>query len=315
MRRGYAFGLDLAVPFAIPRLPPGPPVPGAPRTELVSASASEVDRAGRGGEVVLLRSFDDGRPMMVVEQSGAGYRVWAPRFGHHFVSSDGRRVLCALPRIAAWRWERLLFAQVLPLASALQGLELFHASGVVLDGRAIAFVGLSGTGKSSTAAHLVARGHPFLTDDVLALEAADGELLAHPGTSLVGLDPRELARMDAGAGPRRGGVVGRSDKTYVTVEPVSRPVPLGGLYFLEAGGTGRSARIDPVEESAELLLGSSFLTYLASPLHLLHHLDVCAGIAESVPTFSVVVPPAVDAVGTAAAIEAHALGLAAGARR
>jgi hypothetical protein len=278
-------------------------------TALEASSAAAIRMAARGARTALLRTFDDGRPMMVVEENEHGYRVWAPRFGHHFVFGDGGRVLCALPRIAAWRWERLLFAQVLPLAAALRGRELFHASAVVLEGRAVGFVGLSGAGKSSTAAHLVSRGATFLTDDVLALEVSEEGLLAHPGTGLVGLDPRELARMPPSARGRLGAVVGRSGKVYLAVAPASGAVPLAALYFLVAAREGTRLRIESVDESAALLLSSSFLSYLASPVHLLRHLDACAHIAQSVPTFLVAVPPSVDAVQTAVAIEQHAFEL------
>src|SRR5207248_1369448 len=118
-----------------------------------------------------------------------GYRIYAPRYGRHLVSSDGTRIVSALPNVAPWRWQRLLFAQALPLAATLQGLEALHASAVELGGKAFAFTAASGTGKTSLAMHLVARGATFLTDDVLAVEARVGALIAHPGASTLSVAP------------------------------------------------------------------------------------------------------------------------------
>ena len=50
------------------------------------------------------------------------------------------------------------------------GYEPLHATAVVVDGEAVAFLGDCGYGKSTLGAAFLARGFPLLTDDVLALE-------------------------------------------------------------------------------------------------------------------------------------------------
>lgn len=306
--RGHAFGLDVSARFSIPELPAGSAHGGGPLSSLEPASAGELERAWPAEDVqrLLERTLPDGRPFMVVEHHrDVGYHVWAPRYGRHLVSPDGTQVRCALPRVPAWRWERLLFAQVLPLAAALHGRELFHASAVSLDGAAIAFVGFPGAGKSSIAAHLVAGGRSLVTDDVLALERSDGGIVAHPGTSLAGVDPRELAAMSARGRARLGKRVGRSDKIYLAAHVVKGPLPLRGLYFIDRGRSG-PVSIAPAEAIPQRLLGSSFIAYLRLPRTLVEHLDVCARIADAVPTFEVAVPRSVQAREVALAIESHA---------
>jgi len=62
------------------------------------------------------------------------------------------------------------------------GYPNLHASAVVIDGQAIAFLGTSGAGKSTMSAALARRGAAFLTDDVLRIDVcADGAILAHVG--------------------------------------------------------------------------------------------------------------------------------------
>jgi hypothetical protein len=266
-----------------------------PRHEAVSL----VDRRHPSGRLI----------MRIDHHARAGYFMAAPRHGTHVISNNGRSVRSALPRAPQWRWQRLLFAQVLPLTAALQGLELYHASAVALDDRVFAFIAPSGIGKTSVAAHLLALGARFVTDDVLALEQEADRVVAHPGPAWASLTPGELLSIPDEARGRLGTVVGRSDKVYLELAPVNRALPLGGIYFLARGrGSGR-LQIDEVRTSgAQRLLASSFLWYLATPEHLLTHLEVSAHIAASVPMFDVRIPSGVAAPAVAAAVERHARG-------
>jgi hypothetical protein len=191
---------------------------------------------------------------------------------------------------------------VLPLASALRGRQLFHASAIELSGRAFAFVGMSGAGKSSVAAHAVARGARLVTDDVLALEPEHDAVLAHSGTRLVGLDPRQLAALER---PRAYGTrLGRSEKAYLDVAVAEGPSELAALYFL-AGSTEPLLTITRSRETPSRLLGASFLAYLDDQEHLVRHLDVCSAVAARVQTFDVLVPRSVGASRVADALVAH----------
>ena len=156
-----------------------------------------------------------------------GYLIEAAGHGSHLLSPDGRAT-CRPAVGADWQWHRLFFAQVLPTAAALQGLEILHASAVAIAGEAIAIVSASGGGKSSVAGHMVARGAGFVTDDVLAVERADGSLLAHPGAAFARLEEADLERM-----PQLGPHLHLADKVHVAVHPVSDALPLGRLVFLE----------------------------------------------------------------------------------
>ena len=197
-RIGHAFGIEIAAQFPLP-LASGAPGDGRDRAvalEQVEADALERRWQPRLANTVLERRLRDGRLVMSVQQiPDVGYRVYAPRVGRHLVSPDGRRILSALPALKPWRWQRLLFAQVLPLAATLQGFELLHASAVELDGRTIAFVAPPGTGKTSVAAHLVAGGALLLTDDVLAFESRDDGVIGYPGVRNIAIAAQELDAM------------------------------------------------------------------------------------------------------------------------
>lgn len=307
--RGYAFGLEVPATAPIPIAAANGRSSGrAVAWEIVSDD--ELAAAWNAQEAVSLldRRHRSGRPMLAVDHHQVlGYRISAPGFGRHIVSGDGRRVLSVLPNVTPWRWQRLLFAQVLPLAANLQGLEVLHASAVELEGRAYAFVAPSGTGKTTVAAHLIARGASFVTDDVFAVETTDAGTLAHAGAGVASIDPRELRAMSREGRNRLGVVVGRSSfKILVAVDPVPYALPLEGLFFLERD---RSATRVEIEEQGSpdpaLLLSSAFIPYLDDRQRLLRHLDACARLAATARVFRVRVPGSRPAPAVASEVEHH----------
>ena len=273
------------------------------------ATTRDVDRiwpSDAGDRTVDLR-FPDGKLFMAVEHAaGTGYMVRAPRFGRHVVSADGRTITSALPRIAPWRWERLFLAQVLPLAAALNGLEVFHASAVGIGGRVFAFVGTSGVGKTSTAAHLVTRGADFVTDDVLALEVKDGRVLAHPGAPRLSIDAAEVRRMPTDIRSRLGPLLGTFEKRQFAPPRADVPRQLRAVYFLTRARSGPT--IVEVDEPRRLL-GASFIPHLRSSARLMTHLDICAHVARTAQTFVIEVPSGCYADEVATLVYEHADGL------
>lgn len=305
--RGSAFGLALEAPRPLPTI--GANGACAGRQTVVELVAPPVlDRAwpGREAESVVDRRFPDGAAMLRIDRHPeAGFRIWGPGYGRYVVSPAGRRIQAALPR-RTWRWQRLFFAQVLPLAAALQGLEPFHASAVALSGRAVAFVASAGTGKTSVAAHLVAAGAPLITDDVLALEPTSRGVIAHPGCGLVNLDESELAAMEEVGRQRMGRFLGRSDKLHFAAPVFARELPLGLVYFLRRTGSEGPLAIIEDRRSTQRLLAAGFLAYLRSPERLVNHLEACARVREVAPTFGVEVPVGLPAGALAAEVRTHA---------
>jgi HPr Serine kinase C-terminal domain len=89
----------------------------------------------------------------------------------------------------------LISGALLAMHLMLRGELVLHASAVQVDGRAVAFVGSSGMGKSTLAAALCEQGHGLVSDDLLRVDVADGgTLLVHPGATESRLRPaaREL---------------------------------------------------------------------------------------------------------------------------
>jgi hypothetical protein len=158
----------------------------------------------------------------------------------------------------------------------------------------VAIVGPTGSGKTSLAIQLVARGARFVTDDVLAIDRDDGRLRAHPGAGIASVRPAERALIPRTTWRRLGTVLGRSGKTYVALPTVHGPIELGAVCFLDSAGRGPAieslTRPDPRQ-----LLGSTFVLGVQTPKRLRNQLDVCAAVAKDVPTFAVRVRPGENA--------------------
>jgi hypothetical protein len=234
----------------------------------------------------------------------AGYLLWARDHGRVLISPDGLELLCE-PDPTNKGWASIVCSQALPLAATLRGFEMFHACGVVLDGRALLIAGPSGAGKSSLAAALVRAGRRLLSDDVVALRLRGGALTAYAGPVALQLREDEDKRLSAEerAALGRPEQVGAGKHRYLGSH-VTEPVPLGSLFLIE-----RSAA-EPAAERLEAaspfeLLASTFNLAVRTPTRLRYQLDVVSAIASSGMAHRLRVQPGIDATRSAEIIEDH----------
>ena len=121
-------------------------------------------------------------------RSDAGYLLRFPGLADFEVSGDGGQVQAwPAPGVTAATVEHLHLNQVVPLALSRQGKLMLHGSSVDVDGQGVAFVGVSGRGKSTLAASFATEGRRFLSDDGMHLEWADTQfqiIPSHPSVRL-----------------------------------------------------------------------------------------------------------------------------------
>lgn len=299
------FGLDVRADVPLTLLQQAPAKPTGRRLD-VSVAAGHVTMPGwpDSAELVCDQRKPDGTVNFRIEaHPKAGYLIWGPAYGSHLLSPDGRRALCTPGDCPATAWQRLLIAQVLPFAALLHGLEILHASAVVKDRRAIAFIGPSRAGKTSVALELCRRGASFLADDVLALERAGEELLGQPGTPVAGLDHAEALRLEGVEGTCWEEIVAvNARERLVRMRGSAEPAPLAALFFLDRRRDGPSRPCFEPAADPQLLLAATFNSVLTTPPRLRGLLDVCA-LAARRQVERIVAGPDVDAAQLAAAIE------------
>ncbi len=316
MTAQHAFGLELTGDLAIAGASSAPISPNGHRCALDVLPRAEVDRDVRGRSSQRLREErrPDGRPWFTIDEvDGAGFRLWATGHGCYVIRPDGSRVLAAPPKAPVWRWQRLVIAQVLPLTALIQGLEVLHSSAVVVDGAAFAVIGPSGVGKTSTAVQLVRRGLHLLTDDVLAVEARDGDVYAYPGAGPTRVHHHEWRAIPLDERRGMGEVVARSDKTHLALSLHPNGVPLRGVYYLQRSD-GESLQIEERSPPDPFrLLGSTFIHYYRPPRRLRRQLEMCERLAARARMFDVSVVPGFDSAAVASRLHEHAATVAEGA--
>jgi hypothetical protein len=309
MPTGRAFGLDLAGPLDAPGLlDGGADAESAPRTVLEPIARPDLEQRWEGGRRICELPLAGGPALAIDHAPGAGYLLQVAGWGAYLISDAGDRVSLAAPDVEPWRWQRLLTAQVLPLAALLRGRELLHASAVRIDGRAIAITGASEAGKTTLAAHLAVRGAVFMTDDAHALTTSDEEIVAHPGPALANLRDAAAATLGVDGAERLGRELGRdAGGARLLVHRRASAAPLRALYFVERGpASDGGVRLEPVARpSLSLLASATFNSALRTPARLLNQLETCSRLARQTALFRVRVPAGCGPAAVAADLERH----------
>jgi hypothetical protein len=277
-----AFGLDLASEMPLPFLQgSGDGAATRPTGRPLRIAYDEQPPAWPGeAELVSDERGLDGEVIFQIEAAEKAYRFHGPAYGCTVLSEEGTVAQGAPGEEGFAGWQRLLVAQVIPFAAALQGLEVLHAGAVVVDGKGVALSGPSGSGKTSLALALQRRGAELLADDVLAVERVGDGLLAHPGAPISGIDLAEAERLGSqGSGEQAGVLAVNAREQVARAALVPGPVPLGALFLLDPKREGPEQPSFEAEGDPRQLLASTFNLLLASPERLAGLLDVCARLA------------------------------------
>jgi hypothetical protein len=219
------------------------------------------------------------------------YLRWAGLF-EFLISPDARTIeYRSLEKATDESLTTYLLGQVLSFSLLSRGHEPLHATAVVIDGEAVAFLGDCGYGKSTLGAAFVARGVRILTDDVLALEMRNGRWMAHAGPPRLKLFPSVARRVLAReAGSRLHADTSKLILPLAGAQANDHAVPLRALYVLPDPADRRpraQARIGvaPVEGQKAFLtlVRSAFNLIQVDRARLANQFDVVTRLLRDVP--------------------------------
>jgi hypothetical protein len=235
-----------------------------PLPELIPAPAAAADAHIRlGGVEQFPAGLNIRRPYLHVEP---GLAVLSVDRAGAFLVRGGEEILAALDDSAdIGLVRRYLTGTLLALLLSQRGRLVLHASAVEINGKAAAFLGAKGMGKSSIAAALLGRGHRLIADDLVPLELDGAAARAYPGFPQLKLS-REIAE-----------IAGLPAQDLYLLDGVERklgyrlpggfdlsPLPLTQLYVLEQAAGLAILPLSPQQSIAELLR-HTFPTRLAQP--------------------------------------------------
>jgi hypothetical protein len=139
-----------------------------------------------------------------------------------------------------------------------RGALALHASVVVIDGEAIAFVGASGWGKSTLATAMEMRGHLLIADDTLAVDLNNPTMpLALPAFPQMKLFPDSLESVGISI-EHLAHVTPAELKLAHTINAhfVTQPTPLKRLYVLHTAEQNHLTTLTPGEAFPEIMTHS-----------------------------------------------------------
>lgn len=240
----------------------------------------------------------NGNPALKIwkQEHSGGYRI---RYSHGLTfylnaNVTDIRVRCDEPMDANDVADFLL-GPVLGIVLRLRGTICFHGSAVVLEDKAIIFVGVPGAGKSTTAALFARNGHPVLSDDIAALMERGGSFCVLPAYPYVNLWPEALemlARSESSSSSSPTAV----DKVRVPLDGNDskfqrEALPLAAIYVLaERSADSRAPFIEGLPPQAALmnLVANTYGNTILDSTMRAQEFRVLGQIAESLPIRSLV---------------------------
>jgi len=232
---------------------------------------------------------------------GSTYVRW-DAVGQFLVSADGRRVVCRPDDEASDEsFQVYLLGQALSFALVMQGFEPLHATAVVVNGTAVAFLGGNCFGKSTLAASFLGAGYPQLTDDMLVVQASSDRVVAYPGppriklfskvASTLTLCPAMTPHMNDG-----------TDKRILTLEEPSScasTVELRAIYSLVSPRDAcrtTDVRLEPLSrrEAFVALVKATFNRRIVGQDRMVRQFSAMATLAERVPVKTLSYPRVLD---------------------
>ncbi len=226
----------------------------------------------------------ESEPYLRVGRSGPGYLL-VHRDGVEFVLSKEPAVIITRldPTVPLAHLEHILLDQILPLVMSALGRMSLHASAVAWEEEAIAFLGTSGGGKSTTAACAVARcGASLVADDQAVLEPSPDGWWVHPSYPSVRLLEDAVGALFelSPTGER---------KQRVAVRPRLTPARLAAVVLLERGAETPPQLLGPKDALVGIALHVDRLDPTDRPA-LRAELDRLADLVQRVPTVRVAMP-------------------------
>lgn len=273
--RYRAFGLLIASELALPELASMRDDSGAAPDVTIRLEAPG-DPAGVAWPP---RLRPDARGATLAVAGAARYRI-----------EDGCRIGIAPYPAAPERDVRLyLLGSAFGVLCHQRGVLPLHGNAVIVDGRAMAFCGHSGIGKSTLAAHFAARGYALLCDDVCVVSFdAAGRPLAWPGLPRLKLwrDAAENFGHDPGTLER---AIQDKDKYHVPNAAVTAPgpFPLARVYLLS--DATESIAISPVAgvSSIQAIMAQTYRKVYLRPMGLVGaNIEQATRIAQHAQVFA-----------------------------
>ncbi len=239
----------------------------------------------------------NGEPWLSLAKLGSSYLLRYHDLVDFLVSPDGKEIRGhPAPDTESETIRHLFLDQVMPRVLGQQGRRVLHAGAVLAGGGAIAFLGDTGSGKSTLTASFCQQGFPGITDDCLLLTEEEGELFAVPTYTGLRLWPDTISAL-LGNGTPYPKVAHYTEKRRLSVTApfpfCADRVPLKRIYVL-APPTANSETVTITPLSARdglmALVNSAFRLDITDKTRLSQEFEAFVHLSSSVVLHRLTVP-------------------------
>jgi hypothetical protein len=203
-------------------------------------------------------------PIVTVGRTSCGFRFQYADGTVIWIEKSGDEAWCrSAPAATLEDTAIYLTGPVLGFILRQRGHLALHASAVQIGGGALAIVGPHGAGKSTTAAALVTRGFPLITDDVLHVRRTASGWMAEPYAPGLRLWP-DAAGLVLGHGASLPRLTPTWDKRVLEIDGInlmaaSEPVVVHAILFIGEG--------EPVQDAPSFSPSSAAETVVRLAAH------------------------------------------------
>ena len=298
------------------------PSPGSTEnTDLRILFSSSDERLPSPSSWYLTISLADGTPWLRCAKVASDYLLHFPNLASFVFDTSSDSIRCVPePETPPHTLHHLLLDQVLPLVLNHKGKEVLHGAAVVTPYGACAFVGPTGTGKSTLAASFLSAGYSVLTDDCVVLDSRGRDIMAIPSYPGLRLWDDALAALFGTTGscapvahytPKQ-----RFTAALSTTPFCSSAVPLAGIYVL---GTSDAEHAVPASipeihllterEALMTLLSLAFKLDILDRRMLTREFDFLHRLVTQIPVRRLTVPDSLAALPAVHAAVLHDLAM------
>jgi hypothetical protein len=191
-----------------------------------------------------------------------------------------------------------------------RGFLVLHASAVIIDGQAIAFIGFSGAGKSTTASAFMQSGYPVITDDVLAIQFKSRYPEVVPSYPIIKLLPDAVEALGHNAEelPLLHASSHKRIQTF-DYEQLQDTYPLQRIYLLSKGDRHEIQPLMATEALFTLVNQSRAAKNLIDPSAKKLHFQQCAELTKMNRVFRLRRKPGLDTLSEIVKLVETDLGL------
>jgi hypothetical protein len=264
---------------------------------MATTGAADVTVRLGGLEAIARDSVDGGQQFL-------GYM---PGSGKFLIRAGEEIIIDPDPETSMEALRAIVLGPAMSVILRQRGRLVLHASAVVIEDRAIAFMGGSGWGKSTLANAFHQAGHALLTDDVLAVNLQTTPPLIYPAFP----QQRLWSTAATALGHQVTDLAPLHDQTPKLAYGCDlgfcqEPRPLHHLYVLAKGPEHSITPLTPQTAFTEITRHTRGVAILKTPEFVSSHLHQCTQLLKTTPVFRFTRKPSLADLPTLVAmVKAH----------